>query len=40
MKYDNLLNNFEFECFRAQVELTVAVFRKKIVITLTPSCKD
>ena len=29
MKYDNMLNNFEFEGFMAKVKVTVAIFRKK-----------
>ena len=28
VKYDNILNNFEFEGSRAKVRVTVAVFRK------------
>ena len=40
MKYDNILNNFEFEGFRVQVKVTVAILRKNIVITLAPSFMD
>ena len=29
MKYDNILNNSEFESFMAKVKVTVAIFRKK-----------
>ena len=28
MKYDNILNNFEFEVSRAKVKVTVAILRK------------
>ena len=38
MKFDNILNNFEFEGFRAKVKVTVALYlEKKIVIALAPS---
>ena len=40
MKYDNILNNFEFEGFRAKVKVTVAIFRKTFVIALAPSFMD
>ena len=40
MKYDNILNNFEFEGSRAKVKVTVAIFRKNIVIALAPSFMD
>ena len=36
MQYDNILNNFEFEGSIAKVKVTVAVFRKSIVIALAP----
>ena len=29
VKYDNILNNFEFEGSRAKVKFTVAIFIKK-----------
>ena len=32
MKYDNILNNFEFEGFRAKVKVTVAFCRKKNIV--------
>ena len=28
MKYDNILNDFDFKCSRAKVKVTVAIFRK------------
>ena len=28
MKYDNILNTFEFEGFRAKIKITVAIFKK------------
>ena len=38
VKYDNILNNFEFEGSVAKVNVTVAYFRKKNnVIALAPS---
>ena len=40
MKYDNILNNFEFEGSRVKVKVTVAIFRKNIVIALAPSFMD
>ena len=40
MKYDNILMNFEFEGSRAKVKVTVAIFRKNIVIALVPSFMD
>ena len=40
MKYDNILNNFEFEGARAKVTVTVGIFRKNIVIALAPSFMD
>ena len=40
MKYDNILDNFEFEGSRAKVKVTVAIFRKNIVIALAPSFVD
>ena len=40
MKFDNILNNFEFEGSRAKVNVTVAIFRKNIVIALAPSFMD
>ena len=41
MKYDNILNNFEFEGSRSKVKVTVAIFRKKnIVIAVAPSLMD
>ena len=40
MKYDNTLMNFEFEGSRAKVKVTVAFFRKNIVIALAPSFMD
>ena len=40
MKYDNILMNFEFEGSRAKVKVTVAIFRKNIVIALAPSFMD
>ena len=40
MQYDNILNNFEFEGYRAKVKVTVAIFRKNIVIALAPSFMD
>ena len=40
MNYDNSLYSFEFEGSRAKVKVTVAVFRKYIVIALAPSCMD
>ena len=30
MKYDNILNSFEFEGFRAKVKVTAAIFRKTL----------
>ena len=36
MKYDNILNNFEFEGFRAKVKVTVAIFLK--TLSLISSC--
>ena len=30
MKYGNILNNFEFEGFKAKVKVTVAIFRKTL----------
>ena len=38
--YDNILNNFEFEGSRAEVKVTVAIFRKNIVIAQAPSFMD
>ena len=35
-----ILDKFEFECSRAKVKDTVAIFRKKNVITLTPTFMD
>ena len=29
-KYDNILNNFEFEGFRDKVKVTVAIYRKTL----------
>ena len=40
MKYDNILMHFEFEGSRAKVKVTVAIFRKNIVIALAPSFMD
>ena len=40
MKYDNVLMNSEFKGSRAKVKVTVAIFRKNIVIALAPSCMD
>ena len=40
MKYDNILMNFEFEGSRTKVKVTVAIFRKNIVIALAPSFMD
>ena len=40
MKYDNILNSFEFEGSRAKVKVTVAFFRKNIVIALAHSFMD
>ena len=40
MKYDNILMNFEFEGSRTKVKVTVAIFRKNIVIVLAPSFMD
>ena len=40
MKYDNILMNFEYEGSRAKVKVTVAIFRKNIVIALAPSFMD
>ena len=40
MKYDNILNNFEFEGSKAKVKVTVAIFRKNIIIALAPSFMD
>ena len=40
MKYDNILVNFEFEGSRAKVKVTVAIFRKNIVIALASSFMD
>ena len=37
VKHDNILDNFEFERSRAKVKVTVAIFRKNIVIALVPS---
>ena len=34
MKYDNILNNFEFDDSRAKVKVTVAIFFKKINIVI------
>ena len=39
VEYDNILDKFEFECSRAKVKVTVAVFRKT-VIALAPSFLD
>ena len=30
MKYDNIMNNFEFEGFRTKVKATEAIFRKTL----------
>ena len=38
MKYDNIFMNFEFEGSR--VKVTVAIFRKNIVVALAPSFMD
>ena len=35
--HDNILDNFEFERSRAKVKVTVAIFRKNIVIALVMS---
>ena len=41
MKYDNILNNFEFEGSRAKVKVTVAILEEKnIVIALAPLFMD
>ena len=40
VEYDNILNKFEFERSRAKVKVTVAIFRKNIVITLVPIFLD
>ena len=40
MKYDSILNNFEFAGSRAKVKVTVAIFRKNVVIALAPSFMD
>ena len=40
MKFDNILNNFEFEGSRAKVKVTVAFFKINIVIALAPSFMD
>ena len=40
MKYDNILNNFDFEGFRAKVKVTVAIFRINMVKALAPSFMD
>ena len=37
MKYDNILNNSEFEGCMAKVKVTVAIFRKNIVMALASS---
>ena len=39
-KYDNIIDNFEFECSRAKVKVTVPIFRKKNVIALALSFMD
>ena len=38
VKYDNILDNFEFKRCWAKVKVTVPIFIKKNVITLVPSC--
>ena len=40
VKYDNILNTFEFNGSRAKVKVTVAILRKNIVIALAPSFMD
>ena len=35
--HDNILDKFKFERSRAKVKVTVAIFRKNIVIALVPS---
>ena len=41
MKYDNILMKFEFEGLGPRsIKVTVAIFRKKIVIALAPSFID
>ena len=37
MKYDNILKNFEFQGSRAKVKVTVAIFRKKNIVTALAS---
>ena len=37
LKYDNIMDKFEFERSRAKVKVTAAIFRKKILIALVPS---
>ena len=36
MKYDNILNSFEFEGSMAKVKVTVAIFRKTLSALATP----
>ena len=40
MKYDSILNTFEFEGSRAKVKVKLAILEKNIVITLAPSFMD
>ena len=40
MKYDNILNSFEFEGFRAKVKVTVAILEKNIIFAIAPSFID
>ena len=35
--YDNILSKFEFQSPGIKVKVTVAIFRKKTVITLVPT---
>ena len=37
VKYDNMLDKYEFGGSGAKVKVTVAIFRKNIFIVLTPS---
>ena len=37
VKFDNILDKFEFERSRAKFKVTEAIFRKNIVIALVPS---